>query len=75
MAGLTGRMDLCVAGLFGVGKSRAAAVMMVGMLKANRSEGAAGLQRECSCSVLPSAGRKPPTAPGHLLGGWEAGQR
>ena len=32
MAGLTGRMDLCVAGLFGAGKSRAAAVMLVGML-------------------------------------------
>ena len=32
MAGLTGRMDMCVAGLFGAGKSRAAAVMLVGML-------------------------------------------
>ena len=32
MAELTGRMDLCVAGLFGAGKSRAAAVMLVGML-------------------------------------------
>ena len=35
MAALTGRMDLCVAGLFGAGKSRAAAVMLVGMLIAN----------------------------------------
>ena len=32
MAGLTGRMDMCIAGLFGAGKSRAAAVMLVGML-------------------------------------------
>ena len=30
-------MDLCVAGLFGAGKSRAAAVMMVGMLIADPS--------------------------------------
>ena len=37
MAGLTGRMDLCVAGLFGAGKSRAAAVMLVGMLIALQS--------------------------------------
>ena len=28
---LTGRMDLCVAGLFGAGKSTAAAVMLVGI--------------------------------------------
>ena len=27
-----GQIDLCVAGLFGAGKSRAAAVMLVGML-------------------------------------------
>ena len=35
MAALTGGMDPCVAGLFGADKSRAAAVMLVGMLIAN----------------------------------------
>ena len=49
MAGLTGRMDLCVAGLFGAGKSRAAAVMLVGMLIACPSaKSPCGLQRERS---------------------------
>ena len=37
LARLTGRIDLCVAGLFGAGKSRAAAVMLVGMLIATPS--------------------------------------
>ena len=35
MAAPTGRMDLGVAGLFGAGKSRAAALMLVAMLIAN----------------------------------------
>ena len=35
IAAVTGRMDLGVARLFGAGKSRAAAVMLVGMLIAN----------------------------------------
>ena len=35
IAAVTGRMDLAVAGLFGVGKSRAAAVVVIGMLIIN----------------------------------------
>lgn len=42
MAALTGRMDLGVAGLFGVDKSRAAAVM-VGMLIPSKSQGLSGV--------------------------------
>ena len=35
MAAYTGRLDLSIAGLFGAGKSRAAAVLLVGMLIVN----------------------------------------
>ena len=35
MAACTGRLDLSIAGLFGAGKSRAAAVLLIGMLIVN----------------------------------------
>ena len=35
MAACTGRLDLSIAGLFGAGKSRAAPVLLVGMLIVN----------------------------------------
>ena len=59
MAGLTGRMegDMCIAGLFGAGKSRAAAVMLVGMLIAcPKAKVLVVCKENGSCSVFPTTG-------------------